>query len=199
MVRSIVGHDYLKMNVVRALHMANNDATAAINIIFDTPSFKRSEALKSPKVSSRNETTKTQDTVRNSKRNGVSCTVADEPSLSRPVELTVDKGKEVIKAGDQVNFTFPPEKCLSGPSPGRFGGGGRGRFRDREVFYISLWGDFLKTHSSPLTKFDLLISIFARFLHRQFFSVDTSSKAIHTLIFGRPVDGLEKENVIVEY
>ncbi|KAI3706455.1 hypothetical protein L6452_24209 [Arctium lappa] len=161
MVRSIVGHDYSKMDVVRALHMANNDATAAINIIFDTPSFKRSEAPKSPKVSSRNATAKTQDAVRNSKRNGVSCTVDDDPSLSRPVELTVDKGKEVvnnvnagselngsskwwfvgccevmglstckgskIKAGDQLNFTFPPEKRLSGPSPGRFGGGGRGR------------------------------------------------------------------------
>ncbi|KAI3718473.1 hypothetical protein L6452_19347 [Arctium lappa] len=33
----------------------------------------------------------------------------------------------------------------------------------------------------------------------QVFSVDTSSKAIHTLIFGRPVVGLEKENVIVEH
>lgn len=161
MVRSIVGHDYSKMDVVRALHMANNDATAAINIIFDTPSFKRSEAPKSPKVLSRNATAKTQDAVRNSKRNGDSCTVDEEPSLSRSVELTVDKGKEVvnnlnaesdlngsskwwfvgccevmglstckgskIKAGDQVNFTFPPEKWLSGPSPGRFGGGGRGR------------------------------------------------------------------------
>ncbi|XP_024984826.1 DNA repair protein RAD5A isoform X1 [Cynara cardunculus var. scolymus] len=160
MVRSIVGHDYSKMDVVRALHMANNDATAAINIIFDTPSFKRSEAPRSPKVLSPNATAKTQDAVRNSKRNGVS-TVDDEPSLSRSVELTVDKGKEVvnnlnagsdlngsskwwfvgccgvmglstckgrkIKAGDQVNFTFPPEKWSSGPSPGRFGGGGRGR------------------------------------------------------------------------
>ncbi|XAR60084.1 hypothetical protein NMG60_11033326 [Bertholletia excelsa] len=35
-VRSIVGGDYSDMDIIRALHMANNDATAAINIIFDT-------------------------------------------------------------------------------------------------------------------------------------------------------------------
>ncbi|XP_057956384.1 DNA repair protein RAD5A [Malania oleifera] len=38
-VRSIVGPDYSDMDIIRALHMANNDATAAINIIFDTPHF----------------------------------------------------------------------------------------------------------------------------------------------------------------
>lgn len=38
-VRSIVGPDFSYMDVIRALHLAKNDATAAINIIYDTPSF----------------------------------------------------------------------------------------------------------------------------------------------------------------
>ncbi|KAG2674516.1 hypothetical protein I3843_13G125200 [Carya illinoinensis] len=39
-VRSIFGSEYSDMDIIRALHMANNDVTAAINIIFDTPNFK---------------------------------------------------------------------------------------------------------------------------------------------------------------
>lgn len=154
-VRSIIGQDYSKMDVVRALHMANNDATAAINIIFDTPSFKRSEPPKTPKVPSRNETLKTQHPVSNSKTNSVNSSADDEPCTSRSVAREVNNGNEVvnnltgsskwwfvgccevaglstckgskIKAGDQLNFTFPPEKSFSGPSPGKFGSGGRGR------------------------------------------------------------------------
>ncbi|KAA8550241.1 hypothetical protein F0562_001925 [Nyssa sinensis] len=56
-VRSIVGPDYSDMDVIRALHMANNDATAAINIIFDTPSFgtkNKSEIRRNPEVSNQN-------------------------------------------------------------------------------------------------------------------------------------------------
>ncbi|KAI3716560.1 hypothetical protein L1987_67522 [Smallanthus sonchifolius] len=118
--------------------MANNDATAAINIIFDTPSFKRSEPPKSPRVS---------------KPNIVNRVVDDEPSTSRSVEVKVKTGNDVvsnligtskwwfvgcsevaglstckgskIKAGDPVNITFPPERRLTGPSPGKFGGRGR--------------------------------------------------------------------------
>ncbi|KAM0024851.1 putative DNA helicase chromatin remodeling SNF2 family [Helianthus debilis subsp. tardiflorus] len=151
-VQSIVGPDYSKMDVVRALHMANNDATAAINIIFDTPSFKRSEP---PRVSSRNTTTaNTQDAVVRSKPNSSGNRVAeDEPSTSRAVETANDvvsglsesstskwwfvgcsevaglstcKGCK-IKVGEHVKFTFPTERSLTGPSPGKFGGGGRGR------------------------------------------------------------------------
>lgn len=47
-VRSIVGPEYSEMDIIRALHMANNDPTAAINIIFDAPSFKKSELPKTP-------------------------------------------------------------------------------------------------------------------------------------------------------
>ncbi|KAL3530434.1 hypothetical protein ACH5RR_009756 [Cinchona calisaya] len=45
-VRSIVGSEYSNMDIIRALHMAKNDPTAAINIIFDTPSFRRPEIPK---------------------------------------------------------------------------------------------------------------------------------------------------------
>lgn len=44
-VRSIVGSEYSDMDIIRALHLANNDATAAINIIFDTPNFKFKQKL----------------------------------------------------------------------------------------------------------------------------------------------------------
>lgn len=54
MVRSIVGQDYSDMDIIRALHMSNNDPTAAINIIFDTPSFRKPEIPKNPEVSDRN-------------------------------------------------------------------------------------------------------------------------------------------------
>lgn len=36
-VRSVLGEEFSDMDIIRALHMANNDVTAAINIIFDTP------------------------------------------------------------------------------------------------------------------------------------------------------------------
>lgn len=53
-VRSIVGSEYSDMDIIRALHLAKNDATAAINIIFDTPNFKSKELpaiSKTPRVS----------------------------------------------------------------------------------------------------------------------------------------------------
>ncbi|KAF2300729.1 hypothetical protein GH714_015396 [Hevea brasiliensis] len=38
-VRSIVGCDFSDMDIIRALHLAKYDPTAAVNIIFDTPNF----------------------------------------------------------------------------------------------------------------------------------------------------------------
>uniref|UniRef100_A0A2N9GMB7 SWI/SNF-related matrix-associated actin-dependent regulator of chromatin subfamily A member 3-like 2 n=1 Tax=Fagus sylvatica TaxID=28930 RepID=A0A2N9GMB7_FAGSY len=64
-VRSIVGSEYSDMDIIRALHMANNDATAAINIIFDTPNFKPKELPAIPKTPRVSRTV-----VSNSKRNG---------------------------------------------------------------------------------------------------------------------------------
>lgn len=71
-VRSIVGSDYSDMDVIRSLHMANNDPTAAINILFDTPSFKSKAALppqKNPELSSRNSITEARPVLANSKEN----------------------------------------------------------------------------------------------------------------------------------
>ncbi|XP_010243457.1 PREDICTED: putative SWI/SNF-related matrix-associated actin-dependent regulator of chromatin subfamily A member 3-like 2 isoform X2 [Nelumbo nucifera] len=56
-VRSVIGKEFSDMDIIRALHMGNNDVTAAINIIFDTPSFgtrDRPDAQRSPEVSRQN-------------------------------------------------------------------------------------------------------------------------------------------------
>lgn len=54
-VRSVVGPEVSDMDIIRALHMAKNDPTAAINIIFDTPrSFKKPELPKIPEPSNCN-------------------------------------------------------------------------------------------------------------------------------------------------
>lgn len=72
-VRSIVGSEYSDMDIIRALHMANNDATAAINIIFDTPSFKPkggSGLPKSPERPRRSSSSEPRPRVPNSRQNG---------------------------------------------------------------------------------------------------------------------------------
>ncbi|OWM68962.1 DNA repair protein RAD5A isoform X2 [Punica granatum] len=54
-VRSVVGMDYTDMDIIRALHLANNDVTAAVNIIFDTPNFSSKgvpQMPRNPRVSS---------------------------------------------------------------------------------------------------------------------------------------------------
>ncbi|XP_042514328.1 DNA repair protein RAD5A [Macadamia integrifolia] len=56
-VRSVIGKDFTDMDIIRALHMGNNDVTAAINIMFDTPNFsnrERADARRSTEVSSPN-------------------------------------------------------------------------------------------------------------------------------------------------
>ncbi|KAK4492241.1 hypothetical protein RD792_003042 [Penstemon davidsonii] len=48
-VKSVVGPEISDMDIIRALHMAKNDPTAAINIIFDTPrSFKKPDICVKP-------------------------------------------------------------------------------------------------------------------------------------------------------
>ncbi|KAK9279319.1 hypothetical protein L1049_012998 [Liquidambar formosana] len=72
-VRSIVGSDYSDMDIIRALHMANNDATAAINIIFDTPNFGKSEKSKTeknPEMLNRNSSSESKPITVKSKRIG---------------------------------------------------------------------------------------------------------------------------------
>lgn len=42
-MRAVLGSEASDMEIIRALHLAKNDITAAINIIFDTPGFKDRE------------------------------------------------------------------------------------------------------------------------------------------------------------
>ncbi|KAG8371209.1 hypothetical protein BUALT_Bualt13G0063500 [Buddleja alternifolia] len=162
-VRSIVGSEFSDMDIIRALHMANNDPTAAINIIFDTPrSFKKPEVSKKPEPSNCNvdpeppvvasNVKHSVDRVENSdsglKSNGSSNSKigrnqsegndCPDSLVTKEMEsewwlvgngevagLSTCKGR-VLKPGDEVSFSFPVEKKLAAPSPGKLGGG-RGR------------------------------------------------------------------------
>lgn len=81
-VRSIVGSEYSDMDVIRALHMAKNDPTAAINIIFDTPSFKKPEIPKNPEPLNRNLNPEPQNAVLNSKGSVNDENVVKTPNLN---------------------------------------------------------------------------------------------------------------------
>ncbi|XP_078441095.1 DNA/RNA helicase protein isoform X2 [Wolffia australiana] len=47
-VRSVVGCDFSEMDIIRALHLANNDPTVAVNIILDAPAKFHSSVRPSP-------------------------------------------------------------------------------------------------------------------------------------------------------
>lgn len=163
-VRSVVGGEFSDMDIIRALHMANNDPTAAINIIFDTPrSFRKPDFPKKSEPPSRSSLNTEPPVVESTVNRNVS-RLKDSDSAVRPNEslnnksgssqckgngyidggkvdeigskwwfvgsgevagLSTSKGR-TLKPGDEVNFTFPVEKKLTAPSPGKFGGG-RGR------------------------------------------------------------------------
>ncbi|GAU35011.1 hypothetical protein TSUD_103340 [Trifolium subterraneum] len=132
-VRSIVGSEFSDMDIIRALHMAKNDVTAAINIIFDTntPKFKPTRTINKqrvspPKSSPRAVTAsskKSNADVENKK-----CSVVSE-SDSELVDwwfvgsgevagLSTCKGRS-LKSGDKVIFKFPTKKVSVSPSPGK--------------------------------------------------------------------------------
>ncbi|XP_009796533.1 DNA repair protein RAD5A isoform X2 [Nicotiana tabacum] len=137
-VRSIVGDEYTEMDIIRALHMAKNDPTAAINIIFDTPSFKKLEIVNVISNSSSNNTSE----IQKLEPSTVSSNEGLNINESR-IESECDRGSEwwyvgcgevagmstckgrILKAGEEVQFTFPVEKKkLSSASPaGKFGRG----------------------------------------------------------------------------
>ncbi|VFQ82783.1 unnamed protein product [Cuscuta campestris] len=152
-VRSVVGDEYTEMEVIRALHMANNDVTAAINIIFDTPSFKKfnfGKKSEDPNLSSRSGPRKCSNTSKSSSNDGeksergTNSNNGSQPT-SENVETSNKDGREMgnewwfvgtgevvgmstckgrsIKPGDEVHFTFPVEKKLKPPSLGKFGRG----------------------------------------------------------------------------
>ncbi|CAN7005908.1 unnamed protein product [Brassica rapa subsp. trilocularis] len=153
-VRSVVGSDYSDMDIIRALHMANLDPTAAINIIFDTPSFSKPNDIAAAAAAANS----TPRGVSGGKRveDGLKvCPLSEGAANHHRVEEEVDesvsgdecwwfvgcselsglstcKGRR-LKAGDELLFTFPSSKALKSEAtmPGkRFG---RGRPSARNV------------------------------------------------------------------
>ncbi|KAI8573536.1 hypothetical protein RHMOL_Rhmol01G0285000 [Rhododendron molle] len=151
-VRSIVGLEYSTMDIIRALHMANDDVTAAINILFDTtPSFKTKDksATRNPsssRIPNTNETVSravdstSSDGTPNPGSGVRSVDNGTEPTRglsSSPIGsewwlvgcgevsgLSTCKGRR-LKPGDEVGFNFPLKSAPAAPSPGKFGGRGR--------------------------------------------------------------------------
>ncbi|XP_059659342.1 DNA repair protein RAD5A isoform X2 [Cornus florida] len=153
-VRSIVGQEYSDMDIIRALHMAKNDATAAINIIFDTPlSFRtkdksqgvrgKSETVAVKSIQNGNEIlNRSQSSTSNDSLNPRNSMESDVKDLNRcsssmgsewwfvgcgeVAGMSTCKGRR-LKSGEEVNFTFPLNNYSksSSPSPAKFGGRGR--------------------------------------------------------------------------
>lgn len=152
-VRSVVGSDYSDMDIIRALHMANLDPTAAINIIFDTPSFSKPNDIAVPAAA--NSTPRGFNGGRRVEDGLKVCPFSEGAANHHRVEEEVDesvsgdecwwfvgcselsglstcKGRR-LKAGDELLFTFPSSKALKSEAtmPGkRFG---RGRPSARNV------------------------------------------------------------------
>ncbi|KAE9600570.1 putative DNA helicase chromatin remodeling SNF2 family [Lupinus albus] len=124
-VRSIVGSEFTDMDIIRALHMAKNDVTAAINIIFDThtpttttPKFKpnnNQERVEHTEISPLKSTTSSKQND-NTKRH---IEISDNwwfVGYGEMMGLSTCKGRSV-KYGDPVSFNFPIKTTLSVSTP----------------------------------------------------------------------------------
>lgn len=145
-VRSIVGMDFTDMDIIRALHLAKNDVTAAINIMFDTPNFSSKDVPvpqmpRNPSVSSHSSQLDSRKSVLKRDADSDAGSFAGESAIVDGNEgrdstesdwwfvgsgevagLSTCKGRRV-KTGEKVVFTFPLKKSSSSPSPGKFGKG----------------------------------------------------------------------------
>ncbi|CAN0900454.1 DNA repair protein RAD5A [Linum grandiflorum] len=96
-VRSIVGSDFSDMDIIRALHLAKHDPTAAINIIFDTPNFN-SKQLQSPRSPNLNPTPRripVSAKSRNAeKETGENCNLVVDEDATNPVGSDSGMGNE---------------------------------------------------------------------------------------------------------
>ncbi|CAK8535333.1 unnamed protein product [Lathyrus sativus] len=127
-VRSIVGSEFTDMDIIRALHLAKNDVTAAINIIFDTsiPKSQPTHAINKRRVSPPKSTppTVTSSSKRNADVENKKCSVESESvdwwfvGSGEVAGLSTCKGRS-IKSGDAVIFKFPSKKVSVSPSPGK--------------------------------------------------------------------------------
>lgn len=137
-VRSVVGPDFSNMDIIRALHMANHDPTAAINIIFDTPNFKTPEIK--PSAARRKLIISKENEIRASSENGTLAEPIAE-GYSEGSEwwfvgwgdvpaMSTSKGRK-LRRGDEVTFTFPLKSfnSLSSKLPSK----SFGRARQAEV------------------------------------------------------------------
>ncbi|MED6180629.1 DNA repair protein rad5a [Stylosanthes scabra] len=143
-VRSIVGSEFTDMDIIRALHMAKNDVTAAINIIFDThtPTIvkpKPTPPTKNPEPllnSFSPMDTATRTVAARTKNNSAAVRGGDDSSCSKASDdwcfagsgemsgMSTCKGR-TINSGDAVVFKFPAKSVSAGPSPGKVFGKGR--------------------------------------------------------------------------
>ncbi|KAH7561169.1 hypothetical protein JRO89_XS10G0183700 [Xanthoceras sorbifolium] len=141
-VRSIVGSEFSDMDIIRALHLANHDPTAAINIIFDTPNFK---TLETRLVATRPKQVVDKETViEDGNVNSGDVTVVEVLSENGNgnenggtgggewwfvgwgdvAGMSTSKGRK-LRRGDAVTFTFPKSCAMSSRFPSK--GFGRAR------------------------------------------------------------------------
>ncbi|CAA7027711.1 unnamed protein product [Microthlaspi erraticum] len=148
-VRSVVGSDYSDMDIIRALHMSNLDPTAAINIIFDTPSFSRPDVATPSPSGGANGKKRVENGIKacrfsESASVGANQMVEEDESTNGGEEESVSgdewwfvgcselaglstcKGRK-LKSGDELVFTFPHGKRSNSETTVRKRGGGRGR------------------------------------------------------------------------
>ncbi|KAJ8446099.1 hypothetical protein Cgig2_017601 [Carnegiea gigantea] len=149
-VRSVVGQEYSEMDIIRALHMANNDATGAINIIFDTPNFRsadKPQIRQNPRIHSSHRVqipssnsiilVETNENIKPSEELVEICHQQREREIACVTSggewwfvgygeisgMSTSKGRR-IKTGDEVEFAFPKNK-LSSPLPSKAFGRGK--------------------------------------------------------------------------
>ncbi|XP_068662044.1 DNA repair protein RAD5A isoform X2 [Aristolochia californica] len=116
-VRAVLGQDFSDMDIIRALHMANNDITSAINIILDTP-----------RVSARDTTTENTSNGRKSHNPSDSVLARQSNSNKRAPLLDIDQEENEIRNrssdsdtdqarnGGMVNSSAEISEALRSPS-----------------------------------------------------------------------------------
>lgn len=154
-VRSVVGSDYSDMDIIRALHMANLDPTAAINIIFDTPCFSKTNdtapaapaAAVNPAPRGVNGGKRVEEGLKSCplSKGGANHRVEEEEDESVSGDecwwfvgcselsgLSTCKGRR-LKAGDELLFTFPSSKASNSQTTTPVKRFGRGRPASRNA------------------------------------------------------------------